>query len=235
MDSLDAAIAYTEFTVRAVQEFELREGASIVDKMERIQEEIAQANAKTLQAATAAALENVKLLYRIEVAASAAASAAAFIQERQEHDLRIHYRQLKERFKATNNLRVVNIVQKPCLESEQKVKKIWSGSGAAATDLIVAVLLHQLDEQRDAARQNEMELAKVRKWCGFEDQSDAKTGAKDAKNAKQSIASRGAQEVSPPGPNDPVKNMYIHTHTHTHAHTHTHNIQSMKLTVGWSF
>lgn len=132
--------------------------------MHRLEQEIKAANEKTLQAALKSALENTSMFYKIELAATVAASAAAGIQHKQKEDLQAHVAALRERFRLANDLRVVKIVETPDLDSEQMVIKILTGMPAVA-DPVVTVILYQLEHQKEAARKNELELAKVLKWA----------------------------------------------------------------------
>jgi hypothetical protein len=75
---------------------------------------------------------------------------------------------VQELLVAGNSSKVVEVVQIPCCKSEQQMSKLLA-SKTGVYDPLVAVLLHKLDQWKEAMRWNEQELAKVQKWIETND------------------------------------------------------------------
>ena len=131
--------------------------------MQRLAAEIEAASKKTLQMGLNSALESIRMFLSIELAATVAANAAAYLQEKQEQDLKMHFAYLKHRFYVAKKLEMVTNVDTPDIDSEQLLRSLL-GKSTLATDPLQIVMLHQLESQKEAIRKNDMEITKVLKW-----------------------------------------------------------------------
>ena len=109
------------------------------------------------------ALESIRMFLNIELSATVAANAAAYLQQKQEQDLEKHFAHLMHRFHAATKLEMVTIVDTPDIDSEHLLQSLL-GKSTLATDPLQIVMLHQLESQKEAIRKNDMEITKVLKW-----------------------------------------------------------------------